>query len=154
MYEKLTFFLYFSDLFDFVSNTAILVLDDDTRMSCLYVEIRNDEEFEDVRESFSVVVSDFFLSDPLLSGFVLTNETRITIIDDDRVIIVGFVDNSTEVSVGEGEGAVNLCVGVLSPGVELEFMSEIEVVVETTNGTAGEGTIHRVGFSISEAPPT
>lgn len=130
--------IFIADSSDFVLASPTLTLGNLTRRACAQVAVIDDEEFEDLLETLDIVVSNFSLSDEDLVGFASVNATQIVIRDDDRFAVVGFGGNFMQVSVGESAGAAILCVEVLAPESDMEFSSEIEIVVGTRPGTAGQ----------------
>ena len=125
------------DASDFVSQNSSLVLNAALRRDCIHVIILDNEEFED-DEMVEVVISSFSVDDPDLVVLDSRPSVLLSIIDDDRDAVVGFLPDFTVVNGSEALGTVMLCVGVLFPGPELGFESVIEVVVGTRRGTAGE----------------
>lgn len=115
------------------------MLDDITRRACSDIPIRNDEAFEDQRESFNVIVSNFSLDDAELIGFSSVNITQVVIVDDDRIVELGFLENSTSVTVEESVGAAVVCVGISIPVPNTVFNSQIGVIVGTRPESAGWG---------------
>lgn len=125
------------DLTDFVPSNESITLTNLTRRACVEVAIIDDQEFENLRETLNITVSTFSLDNTALVGFASINTTQLTIVDDDRVAVLGFEDNSTQISVSESVGGVTLCVGILAPGLDVQFSEVIGVVVGTRSGTAG-----------------
>lgn len=119
-----------------------MTLDDLTRRACSEISFTDDEEFEDFSEALLITITDFALSDPDLVGLVSINETRVVIEDNDRDLVLGFLEGGGggggPVSVGEADGAVSVCVGILHPGEQRQFSSVVGVIVGTRPVTAGE----------------
>ena len=101
------------------------------------MEITNDDEFEDLNESFDILISSFSLTNTTLVGLLSVRTSRFVIVDNDREVVVGFDTNSTRVLVDEGAGKVVLCVSIFSPGPDRIFSSLVELVVGTRQGSAG-----------------
>ena len=131
-------YLYiYVDTTDFItSDSTTLTLSDDVRRACLEIQIIDDEQFEDYTETLSISIANFSLSNLILTGFPSVDQTSLTITDDDRDLVLGFLSDSLVVS--EAGGNVNVCVSVLEPGPELGFDSEVGVIVGTRPGTAGK----------------
>lgn len=136
-----------ADSSDFVLSSPTLVLGNLTRRACAQVALINDEVFEDSMETLNITVSNFSLTNEDLVGFASVSVTQIIIRDDDRFAVVGFLGNFTQVSVSESAGSVTLCVSLQSPEPGMPFSSEIEIVVGTRPGTAGEN-----GYVITSKP--
>ena len=69
----------------------------------------------------------------------------ISIIDNDRDIVIGFIQNDTILMVAEGNVMVELCVEVSRPAITEDLNAVINIIVATISGTAGmppEGTIY------------
>lgn len=133
---------------DYVLSDSILVFTNSTRRACGVVVLVDDQVFEDSRETLNITIAAFALSDQDLIGFASVGVTEVVIVDDDRIVVLGFVGNSSSIVVSESESAV-ACVGILSPepGVDNRFSSMIRAVVGTRPGSAGEHC-DKVGSSL------
>lgn len=101
------------------------------------MEITNDDDFEDLNESFNISISNFSLTNTALFGLASVDSSQFIIMDNDREVVVGFEADSTIVLVNEGARKVDLCIRIFSPGPERIFSSVVEVLVGTRQGSAG-----------------
>ena len=131
-------FLPSADSSDFVPQASIVTLADMVRQHCIDVGILDTDDFEDTPETFTVSISNFSLSDPDLVGFASRPSITVSILDDDRDVVLGFLEGSTLVNTSESVGMAVLCIGISFPAPELRFDSSIVVIVGTRRGTAGE----------------
>ena len=121
---------------DYFLSDSVLVFTNSTRRACGVVVLMDDTVFEDLRETLNITIATFSLSDQNLIGFASVETTEVVIIDDDRIVVLGF--NSSAIEVPESESAV-ACVGILSPALAVgaRFSSVIRAVVGTRPGSAG-----------------
>ena len=119
-------------------NTA--TLSNSTRRVCFSLEITDDILFENEVETFSFVIEIENVLNSINDTRVLRvlsqpNTITISIIDNDRDILIGFEE--TEFSVNEDNVMVELCVGVSRPTLNEDLNAVINIIVATISGTAG-----------------
>ena len=123
---------------DFQLLDSVLTFNNETRRACLTVLVTDDDIFEEPDEAFEIVITDYALSDSTLTALPSRGSSRLIILDDDRSATVGFDPNSVNPLVDESDNMAILCVGITSPGPQVQFKSLVELIVGTRSQTASK----------------
>ena len=124
-----------------ISRSLNGTLSNTTREACFSVEVVDDMLFESEVETFSLTIDDSFdvinLSGDSRTLRVANSPSAITIsiIDNDRDIVIGFEESKFEVEEGV---SLELCVAVMRPTFSEDFNAVINITVATVSGSAGE----------------
>ena len=97
--------------------------------------------FEESLETFSLMIQIVNVIGTREDGRMLRvldspNRIDISIVDDDRSVVIGF--ESIDFAVGEQNGPVQLCVNVFRPTMLEDFDASVDIIAATVSGSAGE----------------
>ena len=115
-------------------------LDNSTRQACFSVQVMDDALFESEIETFSIEIDRLDVIGGSEDGRMLRvldspDTVTISIVDDDRNVVIGF--EQADFTVVEGDTSVELCVVVFRPTAGEGLNAIINIIVATISGTAG-----------------